>query len=64
MAKLIIKLINSVAAAVNNDADVRDRLKVVFLENYSVSLGQLAYPQPISRSRSPQLVKKPPERAT
>ena len=44
MAKLIIKLINSVAAAVNNDADVRDRLKVVFLENYSVSLGQLAYP--------------------
>jgi len=44
MAKLIIKLINSVADVVNNDPDVCDRLKVVFLENYSVSLGQLAYP--------------------
>jgi starch phosphorylase len=44
MAKLIIKLINSVADVVNNDPDVCGRLKVVFLENYSVSLGHLAYP--------------------
>ena len=44
MAKLIVKLINSVADVVNNDPDVGDRLKVVFLENYSVSIGQLAYP--------------------
>ena len=44
MAKLIIKLINSVADVVNSDPDVRGRLKVVFLENYSVSLGQLTYP--------------------
>jgi len=44
MAKLIVKLINSVADVVNNDPDVGDRLKFVFLNNYSVSLGQLTYP--------------------
>lgn len=44
MAKLIVKLINSVADVVNNDPDVGDRLKFVFLKNYSVSLGQLTYP--------------------
>ena len=43
-AKLIIKLINSVAAVVNNDPDVRDRLKVVFLANFCASLGQKVYP--------------------
>jgi glycogen phosphorylase len=44
MAKLIIKLINSVADIVNNDPDVRDRIKVVFLPNYNVTLGQRVYP--------------------
>ena len=44
MAKLIIKLIHSVADVVNNDADVGDRLKVVFLENYNISLGEKVYP--------------------
>jgi glycogen phosphorylase len=44
MAKLIIKLINSVGEVVNNDRDVRDRLKVVFIPDYSVSLGQKVYP--------------------
>ncbi len=44
MAKLVIKLINSVAEVVNNDPDVRGRLKVVFLPNFSVSLGQRIYP--------------------
>jgi starch phosphorylase len=44
MAKMVIKLINSVADVVNNDPDVAGRLKVVFVANYSVSLGQFAYP--------------------
>jgi starch phosphorylase len=44
LAKLIIQLINSVAKVVNNDPDVRDRLKVVFLEGFSVSLGERVYP--------------------
>ncbi|MDY6804046.1 MAG: glycogen/starch/alpha-glucan phosphorylase [Cyanobacteriota bacterium] len=44
MAKLIIKLINSVAEVVNNDPDVGDRLKVVFVPNFSVSVGERIYP--------------------
>ncbi|BAU64627.1 glycogen phosphorylase [Stanieria sp. NIES-3757] len=44
MAKLIIKLINSVAEVVNRDPDVRGRLKIVFLPNFNVSLGQRIYP--------------------
>jgi starch phosphorylase len=44
MAKLIIKLINSVAEVVNHDPDMRDRLKVVFLPNFNVSLAERIYP--------------------
>lgn len=44
MAKLIIKLINSVADILNRDPDVRDRLKVVFLKDYSVKSAQKVYP--------------------
>ncbi|WP_109830967.1 glycogen/starch/alpha-glucan phosphorylase [Reichenbachiella versicolor] len=44
MAKLIIKLINSVAEVVNHDPDVNGRLKVVFLPNYSVKNSQSVYP--------------------
>ena len=44
MAKLIIKLVNAVAEVVNTDPDVRGRLKVVFVANFSASLGQLIYP--------------------
>ncbi len=40
MAKLVIKLINSVGAVVNTDPRVRGRLKVVFLPNYRVTLAQ------------------------
>ncbi|MDJ0590353.1 MAG: glycogen/starch/alpha-glucan phosphorylase [Pleurocapsa sp. MO_226.B13] len=44
MAKLIIKLINSVGEVVNNDPDIGDRLKVVFLPDYNVKLAQRVYP--------------------
>jgi len=44
MAKLIIKLINSVAATVNNDAAVRNRLKVVFFPDFNVKNAQHIYP--------------------
>ncbi|MDD2320348.1 MAG: glycogen/starch/alpha-glucan phosphorylase [Geobacteraceae bacterium] len=44
MAKLIIKLINSVAGVVNNDPDVNGRLKVVFLPDFNVKNSQLIYP--------------------
>jgi starch phosphorylase len=43
-AKLIIKLINSVAEVVNNDPDIAGRLKVVFLPDFNVTLGQRVYP--------------------
>ena len=44
MAKLIIKLINSVATVVNNDPAVRDRLKVVFFPDFNVKNAQHVYP--------------------
>jgi starch phosphorylase len=44
MAKLIIKLIHSVGEAVNADPLVRGCLKVVFLPDYNVKLGQRVYP--------------------
>lgn len=36
-AKLTIKLINSVADVINNDASIRGKIKIVFIENYRVS---------------------------
>lgn len=43
-AKLHIKLINDVAATINADPAMRDKLKVIFLANYSVSLAQQIIP--------------------
>ncbi len=42
-AKAIIKLINSVADVVNNDASIRGKIKVVFIENYRVSNAEIIF---------------------
>lgn len=44
MAKRMIKLITSVARVVNSDPDVKDRLKVFFIQNYNVKIGHSVYP--------------------
>jgi len=44
MAKLIIKLITSVAEVINNDPDVRGRLKVIFFPDFNVTNAQKIYP--------------------
>ncbi len=44
MAKLIIKLINSIAHVVNNDPKVKNKIRVVFLANYDVSLAERIIP--------------------
>jgi starch phosphorylase len=43
-AKMIIKLINSVAEKVNRDKQINELLKVVFIPNYSVSLAEIIIP--------------------
>lgn len=44
MAKQIIHLINSVGSVINNDADIGDLLKVIFLEDYNVSKAEIICP--------------------
>jgi starch phosphorylase len=44
MAKLIIKLISALGEVINNDADLKGRLKIAFLPNYKVSLAERIIP--------------------
>ncbi|MBD3296441.1 MAG: glycogen/starch/alpha-glucan family phosphorylase [Candidatus Omnitrophica bacterium] len=44
MAKLTIKLINSIADIINHDPDMKGRLSVIFMENYSVSIAEKIFP--------------------
>jgi glycogen phosphorylase len=44
IAKLLIKLVNSVGEVVNSDPDVRDRIKVVFFPDFNVTNAQHIYP--------------------
>lgn len=44
MAKLIIKLINSIGSIVNYDPDIKGKIKVIFLPNYRVSLAEKIFP--------------------
>ena len=44
MAKLIIEFICNIAEVVNTDPDMDGKLRVIFLPNYSVKLGELVYP--------------------
>jgi starch phosphorylase len=43
-AKLIIKLINDIAATINNDPVVGDRLKVIYIPNYNVTRAEIIIP--------------------
>lgn len=44
IAKQIIRLICALSDLINNDKDIKDKLKVVFLENYCVSLAEIVMP--------------------
>ncbi len=44
MAKQIIQLIVAVSSMINHDPDVQDKLKVVFMEDYNVSLAEIIIP--------------------
>ena len=43
-AKQVIRLINSIAKMVNSDKTIHDKIKVVFLANFNVSLAEIIYP--------------------
>ena len=64
MAKRIIRLINSLAAEINADPICRDRLQVVFLENYRVSLAEHLMPASEVSQQISTAGKEPAARAT
>jgi glucan phosphorylase len=44
IAKKIIKLINDVALTINNDSDIGNRLKLIFVKNYRVTAAEYIIP--------------------
>jgi glycogen phosphorylase len=44
LAKSVIKLINTAASVINSDKQIQDKIKIVFLENYRVSLAEKIIP--------------------
>ena len=44
LAKQVIKFINSLAEKINNDKSIKDKIKIVFAENYKVSLAEMIIP--------------------
>lgn len=58
VAKGIIRLINDIAQIINGDSDVKDKLKVVFVENYRVTVAEKYSLLLIFQNKFQQLVKK------
>ena len=44
IAKETVRLINAVAQKINSDKKIKDLMKVVFIENFGVSIGEMVYP--------------------
>lgn len=57
-AKGIIKFINEIGKLINNDPQVMEKIKVVFVQNYRVSYGERYFLQQIFLSKFLQHVKK------
>jgi len=64
LAKLIIKLLNNLAATIDADPSVRGRINVVFLPEYSVSLAERLIPATTSPTRSRRPATRQAARAT
>ncbi|MDO4540046.1 MAG: glycogen/starch/alpha-glucan phosphorylase [Syntrophomonadaceae bacterium] len=43
-AKTVIRFINALAAKINDDPEINHHMKVIFIENFNVSIGELIYP--------------------